>query len=40
MIARIIEASVRHRALVVMIWLLITTWGLYAMYKTPSGCHP
>ena len=40
MIARIIEASVRHRALVVMIWLLITTWGLYAMYKLPVDAIP
>ncbi len=40
MIARIIDASVRHRVLVLMIWLLIAAWGLYAMYKIPVDAIP
>ena len=30
MIARFIEACVRNRFLVLLIWLLITAWGIYA----------
>jgi Cu(I)/Ag(I) efflux system membrane protein CusA/SilA len=40
MIARIIEACVRNRVLVVALWLLITAWGIYAAYKLPVDAIP
>ncbi len=40
MIARIIEACVRNRVLVIALWLLITAWGIYAMYKLPVDAIP
>jgi Cu(I)/Ag(I) efflux system membrane protein CusA/SilA len=40
MIAKIIEACVRNRVLVLLIWLLITAWGIYAAYKLPVDAIP
>jgi Cu(I)/Ag(I) efflux system membrane protein CusA/SilA len=40
MIARIIEACVRNRVLVIALWLLITAWGIYAAYKLPVDAIP
>lgn len=40
MIARLIEACVRNRVLVVAIWLLITAWGIYAAYNLPVDAIP
>ncbi|MDI6854564.1 MAG: CusA/CzcA family heavy metal efflux RND transporter [Deltaproteobacteria bacterium] len=40
MIARFIEACVRHRVLVLLIWSLITAWGLYAAYNLPVDAIP
>ena len=40
MIARFIEVCVRNRALVLLIWLLITAWGIYAAYKLPVDAIP
>jgi copper/silver efflux system protein len=40
MIARLIEACVRNRGLVVTLWLLITAWGIYAAYNLPVDAIP
>jgi copper/silver efflux system protein len=40
MIARLIEACVRNRVLVVTLWLLITAWGIYAAYNLPVDAIP
>ncbi|MEJ2070652.1 MAG: CusA/CzcA family heavy metal efflux RND transporter [Syntrophobacterales bacterium] len=40
MIARLIEACVRNRVLVVALWILVTAWGIYAMYKLPVDAIP
>ena len=44
MIAKIIEACVRNRVLVLLIWLLITAWGIYCRLQhcrwTPSPTSP
>jgi Cu(I)/Ag(I) efflux system membrane protein CusA/SilA len=40
MIARFIEICVRNRVLVLLIWLLITAWGIYAAYKLPVDAIP
>jgi len=40
MIARFIETCVRNRVLVLLIWLLITAWGIYATYKLPVDAIP
>jgi Cu(I)/Ag(I) efflux system membrane protein CusA/SilA len=40
MIAKFIEACVRNRILVLLIWILITAWGLYATYKLPIDAIP
>jgi len=40
MIARFIEACVRNRFLVLLIWLMITAWGIYAAYKLPVDAIP
>ena len=40
MIAKFIEACVRNRVLVLLIWILITAWGLYATYKLPVDAIP
>jgi Cu(I)/Ag(I) efflux system membrane protein CusA/SilA len=40
MIARFIETCVRNRALVLLIWLLITAWGVYAAYNLPVDAIP
>jgi len=40
MVARFIEACVRNRFLVLLIWLLITAWGIYAAYKLPVDAIP
>ena len=40
MIARFIEICVRNRSLVLLIWLLITAWGIYAGYKLPVDAIP
>ena len=40
MIARFIETCVRNRVLVLLIWLLITAWGIYAAYKLPVDAIP
>src|ERR1035437_3376317 len=40
MIARIIEFSVRNRWLVIITWLGIALWGLYAVFHTPVDAIP
>ncbi len=40
MIARFIELCVRNRYLVLLIWLVITAWGIYAAYKLPVDAIP
>ena len=40
MIARFIEVCVRHRVMVLLIWLVITAWGFYAAYKLPIDAIP
>src|SRR5438046_10645804 len=40
MIARIIEFSIRNRYLVVLAWLGIAVWGLYALVHTPVDAIP
>ena len=40
MIARIIEFSVRNRWMVLLVWLGIAVWGLYAVLHTPVDAIP
>src|SRR4029079_15845496 len=40
MIARIIEFSVRNRWLVILAWIGIALWGLYAVLHTPVDAIP
>ena len=40
MIAKIIEFSVRNRWLVIVTWLGIALWGLYAVVHTPVDAIP
>ncbi len=40
MIARFIETCVRNRVLVLLIWLLIAAWGIYATYHLPVDAIP
>ena len=40
MIAKIIEACVRNRVLVLLVWLMITAWGIYAAYNIPVDAIP
>jgi len=40
MIARFIEACVRNRALVILIWAVITFWGIYCAYNLPVDAIP
>ncbi|MFW6122599.1 MAG: efflux RND transporter permease subunit [Thermodesulfobacteriota bacterium] len=40
MIARLIEACVRNRVLVLAIWLLVTAWGFYCTYNLPVDAIP
>jgi len=40
MIARFIEVCVRNRVLVLLIWILITAWGIYAAYELPIDAIP
>ena len=40
MIAKIIEFSVRNRWLVIITWLGIAIWGLYAVIHTPVDAIP
>lgn len=40
MIARLIEFSVRNRWLVIIAWIGITIWGLYAVLHTPVDAIP
>ncbi len=40
MIARIIEFSVRNRGMVIIAWLGIAIWGLYAVLHTPVDAIP
>src|SRR5512136_2120403 len=40
MIARIIEFSVRNRWMVIIVWLGIAAWGLYAVLHTPVDAIP
>jgi len=40
MIARFIETCVRNRVLILLIWILITAWGIYATYKLPVDAIP
>src|SRR5580765_4394939 len=40
MIARIIEFSVRNRWLVILLWLGIALWGVYALIHTPVDAIP
>ena len=40
MIARIIEFSVRNRWMVILAWVGIAIWGLYAVLHTPVDAIP
>ena len=40
MVAKFIEACVRNRVLVLLIWILITAWGFYATYNLPVDAIP
>ncbi len=40
MISRLIEACVRNRVLVLIIWLLVTAWGIYAALNIPVDAIP
>src|SRR6266540_6531163 len=40
MIARIIEFSVRNRWMVIIVWVGIAIWGLYAVLHTPVDAIP
>ncbi len=40
MIAKIIEACVRNRVLVLIVWLLVTAWGIYCAYNIPVDAIP
>ena len=40
MIAKFIDVCVRNRVLVVVVWLLITAWGIFATYKLPVDAIP
>src|SRR5512141_2901939 len=40
MISRIIEFSIRNRWLVLLVWLGIAIWGLYAVLHTPVDAIP
>jgi Cu(I)/Ag(I) efflux system membrane protein CusA/SilA len=40
MIPKIIEACVRNRVLVLIIWLLVTAWGIYAAFNIPVDAIP
>jgi Cu(I)/Ag(I) efflux system membrane protein CusA/SilA len=40
MIARFIETCVRNRVLILLIWVLITAWGIYAAYNLPVDAIP
>lgn len=40
MIARFIEACVRNRYLVILLWVAISAWGLYATYNLPVDAIP
>src|SRR5207248_8966071 len=40
MIARIIEFSIRNRYLVILAWVGIAIWGLYALIHTPIDAIP
>lgn len=40
MIARLIEFSVRNRWMIIIVWLGITVWGIYAVLHTPVDAIP
>ncbi len=40
MIPKIIEACVRNRVLVLIVWLLVTAWGIYCAYNIPVDAIP
>jgi Cu(I)/Ag(I) efflux system membrane protein CusA/SilA len=40
MISKIIEACVRNRVLVLIVWLLVTAWGIYCAYNLPVDAIP
>src|SRR5512140_523553 len=40
MITRIIEFSVRNRWLVILVWLGVAAWGVYAVLHTPVDAIP
>ena len=40
MIAKFIDACVRNRFLVIIIWLLVAAWGIYAMFMLPIDAIP
>ena len=40
MISRIIEFSIRNKYLVILVWLGIALWGLYAVLHTPVDAIP
>ena len=40
MIAKVIEFSVRNRWLVILVWLGVAVWGLYAVLHTPVDAIP
>jgi copper/silver efflux system protein len=40
MIAKLIEACVRNRVLVLIVWLLVTAWGIYAAFNIPVDAIP
>ncbi len=40
MIPKIIEACVRNRVMVLLVWLMITAWGIYCAYNIPVDAIP
>jgi len=40
MIEKLIEACVRNRFLVILVWLLIAAWGIYTTYNMPIDAIP
>ena len=40
MIAKFIDVCVRNRVLVIVVWLLITAWGIFAAYNLPVDAIP
>ncbi|MFI5332097.1 MAG: efflux RND transporter permease subunit, partial [Desulfobaccales bacterium] len=40
MIPKIIEACVRNRVMVLLVWLMVTAWGIYCAFNIPVDAIP